>query len=171
MTAPIGCLDEREAFEVWFCASGDYEPEWLDKSGANHALYMDADTENMWQAFQAGVAITRPALAPQAARFAMTYCSQCGKELGPANAGVSHCADHPAPVPRDLAARFVEQHDALRRALEVIAVGDSADPVRDAGDELVALGIWSGGALEQHRAMLAAAPHQAQEAQGDRHGE
>ena len=49
-----GCLDEREAFEAWFCKDGDYDPEWLTKSGANHALYMDADTENMWQAFQAG---------------------------------------------------------------------------------------------------------------------
>jgi len=27
-------------------------------------------------------------------RFPMTYCSQCGCELGPGGAGVSHCSDH-----------------------------------------------------------------------------
>jgi hypothetical protein len=27
-------------------------------------------------------------------RFAMTYCSQCGNELGPGNSGVSHCDEH-----------------------------------------------------------------------------
>lgn len=30
------------------------------------------------------------------ARFPMTYCSQCGAELGPGNSGVSHCEDHQA---------------------------------------------------------------------------
>ena len=34
-------------------------------------------------------------------RFANTYCSQCGKDLGPGDEGVSHCSDHarhsPAP--------------------------------------------------------------------------
>ena len=40
----------------------------------------------------------------------------------------------------------------LRRALEVIAVGDSKDPVTDAGDELVALGYWDGDALAAARA-------------------
>lgn len=27
-------------------------------------------------------------------KFAQTYCSQCGCELGPGDAGVSHCEDH-----------------------------------------------------------------------------
>ena len=27
-------------------------------------------------------------------RFPMTYCSQCGGEQGPGNAGFSHCDDH-----------------------------------------------------------------------------
>lgn len=27
-------------------------------------------------------------------RFAMTWCSQCGKELGPGDSGVSHCEHH-----------------------------------------------------------------------------
>ena len=27
-------------------------------------------------------------------RFAATYCSQCGEELGPGDHGVSHCGDH-----------------------------------------------------------------------------
>ncbi|MCW3543082.1 hypothetical protein [Burkholderia cenocepacia] len=33
-------------------------------------------------------------LAGAAPRFAMTYCSSCGAELGPGNAGFSSCADH-----------------------------------------------------------------------------
>lgn len=31
------------------------------------------------------------AVAP---RYTQTYCSSCGAELGPGNAGVSHCSDH-----------------------------------------------------------------------------
>lgn len=27
-------------------------------------------------------------------RFLQTYCSQCGGEFGPGNAGFSHCSDH-----------------------------------------------------------------------------
>ncbi|WP_321789321.1 hypothetical protein [Burkholderia pyrrocinia] len=33
-------------------------------------------------------------LASVAPRYAMTTCSSCGAELGPGNAGVSHCSDH-----------------------------------------------------------------------------
>ncbi len=33
----------------------------------------------------------------QHARFAMTYCSQCGSEQGPGDSGVSHCEDHRLP--------------------------------------------------------------------------
>jgi len=29
-----------------------------------------------------------------APRFAMTYCSQCGKAQGPGDEGFSHCSDH-----------------------------------------------------------------------------
>ncbi len=35
-------------------------------------------------------------LAALAPRFAMTTCSSCGAELGPGNAGISHCYDHRA---------------------------------------------------------------------------
>lgn len=45
-----------------------------------------------------------------------------------------------------------DERDALLRALEVIAVGDSKDPVTDAGDELVALGYWRGEAVAAMRA-------------------
>ena len=31
------------------------------------------------------------------ARFASTHCSQCGKDLGPGDAGVSHCEHHDSP--------------------------------------------------------------------------
>ncbi|MGN8184562.1 hypothetical protein ACTJLD_01120 [Burkholderia sp. 22088] len=33
-------------------------------------------------------------LAAVSPRHAMTYCSSCGAELGPGNAGVSSCSDH-----------------------------------------------------------------------------
>ena len=36
----------------------------------------------------------RDALRHQAPRFVQTYCSQCGRENGPGNSGVSRCADH-----------------------------------------------------------------------------
>ncbi|WP_321906242.1 hypothetical protein [Burkholderia cenocepacia] len=39
-------------------------------------------------------------LAAVAPRFAMTYCSSCGAEIGPGNAGISSCADHRAPALR-----------------------------------------------------------------------
>ena len=35
-----------------------------------------------------------------------------------------------------------EQRDALRRALEIIAVGDAQNPQRQAAEELIALGYW-----------------------------
>lgn len=37
-------------------------------------------------------------------KFPMTYCSQCGAELGPGDAGVSRCSDH-AAKPHDQAWR------------------------------------------------------------------
>ena len=39
-------------------------------------------------------------LAAVAPRFAQTTCSACGAELGPGNAGFSHCADHRAAALR-----------------------------------------------------------------------
>ncbi|CAG4900573.1 hypothetical protein [Paraburkholderia saeva] len=41
-------------------------------------------------------AIVKRRLAEPAPRFSMTYCSQCGKALGPGNSGVSHCYSHGA---------------------------------------------------------------------------
>ncbi len=35
-----------------------------------------------------------------------------------------------------------EQQDALRRALEIIAVGDAQNPQLQAAEELIALGYW-----------------------------
>lgn len=46
---------------------------------------------------------------PTAPRFPMTYCSQCGKELGPGNAGVSNCYDHNPELKEPLGPfRFLE---------------------------------------------------------------
>ena len=44
-----------------------------------------------------------------------------------------------------------EKEDRLRVALEVIALGSSANPVIDAGDELVAQGYWREDALKEDR--------------------
>lgn len=43
---------------------------------------------------KAGAAIAKALGAPTGPRFAMTSCSQCGKELGAGNSGVSHCDRH-----------------------------------------------------------------------------
>jgi predicted ABC-class ATPase len=52
----------------------------------------------------------------------------------------------------EIVERLTRERDDLRRALEVIAVGDSKDPVTDAGDELVALGYWNAEAVTAMRA-------------------
>lgn len=65
----------------------------------------------------------------------------------------------PSPASYSSAERIMklqEDCDALRTALEVIALGDAEDPVRDAGDTLVDLGHWRADALAQHRAEVAA---------------
>ena len=49
--------------------------------------------------------------------------------------------------------RCTEERDRLRRALEVIAVGDSKNPIEDAADELVALGFWRKEAVEAIRSI------------------
>lgn len=49
--------------------------------------------------------------------------------------------------------RLTCERDALRRALEVIAVGDSKNPVIDAADELVALGYWRAEAVAEMRSL------------------
>lgn len=46
----------RARFEAWFTNSGDYEPEWLDRGGACPQMYMNADTENQYQAYLGGCA-------------------------------------------------------------------------------------------------------------------
>ena len=37
---------------------------------------------------------------------------------------------------------LVAERDALRRALEIIAVGDAQNPQAQAAEELIALGYW-----------------------------
>ncbi len=46
-------------FEAWLTKDGDYEPELLDgpKTSAGF-LYTNADTENMWNAWQARAAVS-----------------------------------------------------------------------------------------------------------------
>ena len=58
------------------------------------------------------------------------------------------CTDA-AAVRRDRAQRaeaqrdaLLEQRDELRRALEIIAVGDATNPQAQAAEELIALGYW-----------------------------
>lgn len=47
---------------------------------------------------QCAIAKVYLATAARGPRFAHTYCSQCGADLGPGDAGVSSCSDHRAPV-------------------------------------------------------------------------
>lgn len=46
---------ERERFEAWFTRDGDYEPEWLVRSGANQGMYLDSETEKLWEAWKAAI--------------------------------------------------------------------------------------------------------------------
>ena len=48
------------------------------------------------------------------------------------------------------------QRDALRRALEIIAVGDAQNPQIQAAEELIALGYWSD--IPEARIPVVAAP-------------
>jgi hypothetical protein len=43
-----------------------------------------------------------------APRFADTHCSQCGKDLGPGDHGVSHCEHHGATSPQSCYAEEIE---------------------------------------------------------------
>lgn len=73
--------DERTAFEAW--AHGQSYTLVRDDQGTNP--YANCLTVCAWEAWQARA--TQP-------RFPMTYCSQCGCELGAGNEGVSSCKDH-----------------------------------------------------------------------------
>ena len=60
---------------------------------------------------------------------------------------------HPTKVSEDLRAALAQQApepceplEVLKRALEIIAVGDSKNPQQDAADALVDIGFWSGEA-------------------------
>ena len=50
---------------------------------------------------------TRMAAEP---KFAQTYCSQCGQNLGPGDSGVSHCRDH---MREDALVRLSNTHQKL----------------------------------------------------------
>ena len=52
-----------------------------------------------------------------------------------------------------------EREDALRRALEIIALGDAQNPQAQAAEELIALGFWRD--IPEARAALAAQPEPA----------
>ena len=52
-------------------------------------------------------------------RFDMTYCSQCGAELGPGNAGVSGCNDHVPAATEAAALAYLRSN--LRTPDEIIA--------------------------------------------------
>lgn len=73
----------------------------------------------------------------QAPRFQMTQCSQCGKELGPGNAGTSHCIDH-AP---SLSDRYLRQELSWN---EYVALSEKAQEVAD----LAAIAAATEGAEE-----------------------
>ena len=53
---------------------------------------------------------------------------------------------------------LIEKESELRRVVEIIALGESANPVIDAGDELVSLGYWDAGAVAALRASNGQAP-------------
>lgn len=52
---------------------------------------------------------------PLPPRYAHTYCSQCGRSIGPGNSGVSRCSDH---LPES--ARAVTHYTALARESQLL---------------------------------------------------
>ena len=54
----------------------------------------------------------------------------------------AHAARDELAALRKDAERYREQRDELRRALEIIAVGDANNPEAQAAEELIALGYW-----------------------------
>jgi hypothetical protein len=113
--APVGCLDEREAFEAWAELNG-WNRVHLSRSRVNNT-YSWRGLNEVWDAFKAG-------------RASVSASRQEGWQLVP-----------------------VEPTDAMTWA------GQQAR--YPATNSITVI----------YRAMLAAAPQQAQEAQGDRHGE
>jgi hypothetical protein len=69
--------DPRAAFEAWFTKDGDYEPEWLDgRETSAGFLYSSADTENMWEAYQAAINHERSECAKVAETVPLeSFCS------------------------------------------------------------------------------------------------
>lgn len=68
------------------------DAEW---PGGGVSRTIPADTASAAQAWGEYKARLRAdAVISVAPRFPMTYCSQCGEELGPGDAGVSHCDEH-----------------------------------------------------------------------------
>lgn len=56
---------------------------------------IEQDMRDCWAAMLAAVP-SQPSLTKKEPRFTETYCSQCGAEFGPGDAGFSHCEDHAA---------------------------------------------------------------------------
>ena len=62
-------------------------------------------------AASAAHAALHDALSARAPRFAATYCSQCGCDLGPGDSGLSRCVDHIKllrPVPQPISPAYAE---------------------------------------------------------------
>lgn len=56
-------------------------------------------TENLMKrgsTFLEALSVVADEAATRQVKFKQTFCSQCGKEFGPANHGYSHCTDHVA---------------------------------------------------------------------------
>jgi len=138
-TAPIGCLDEREAFEAWATLNG-WNRTHLSRSRVNNT-YAWRGLNEAWDAFKAG-------------RASVSASRQEGWQ-----------PIETAPVGRVMF--VVAAFNAPLRRGGIY----TTDPYCVWQEKRGQFQRWPHGALSPtHWQSLAAAPHQAQEAQGDRHG-
>jgi hypothetical protein len=164
MTAPVECLDEREAFEAWVLTQPggtEYAIRRRDMAGSERlGSYVEPAVEFAWQAL-----------------CARSASRQEGDEVPegctPADARMLRVANH------GLAA----ENDKLREALAFYAEGNhfiqhdpdawdtvSGEPANFYEDESNTATVEDGSVAKMALDAVSA-PHQAQEAQGDRHGE
>jgi hypothetical protein len=79
--------------------------------------------------------------ARPAAKFSKTYCSQCGGEFGPGNAGYSHCRDHRKPAATKIPTSVLNSYADLLtrltklRPVEIRYTADAAD-LEERGEHL-----------------------------------
>jgi hypothetical protein len=145
-TAPVGCLDEREAFEAHMQKRYGKRPVLWDGAAPDlpehlNGRYILSSVQTAWEVWQA--------------RAALSASRQEGEEW---HAVISPSGNEGVMFKSERDAKWTAT-GLMRTGFGVPVIGDA---FRDAYDDTFKFTIVK---------VCAAAPQQAQEAQGDRHGE